>query len=102
MRLFYHDYYMQDITKTRQFQHVKSNQQFITDKLKSLHSLQSTIFPDRKIAKVTQNSFTLIKLKVPVVRLYGITKRGQKACVNVFDVKLIHSNFMVVFPLSFL
>eukprot|EP00347_Sterkiella_histriomuscorum_P014702 403359875 len=46
---------------------------FNIEQQEKLHQIKSPVFPDRKIKKV------------PVLRLFGITKRGQKACLNIFD-----------------
>jgi hypothetical protein len=53
VRLFYHDFYMQDVSKTRIFEVSKKEPKFVERKQTLLHSLRSAIFPDRKINKVS-------------------------------------------------
>lgn len=66
MRLFYNDSYSIDTIKIEK---LLKNKRRIRD----LHATKGVIFPDRAIKKV------------PVLRFFGQTKRGQKACLNVFD-----------------
>jgi len=66
MRLFYNDSYQLDLQSNKR--HALNS-----DEVKDLHSTHCQIFPARKIRRT------------PVLRFFGQTKRGQKACLNIFD-----------------
>lgn len=72
MRLFYNDQYSLDIAKKTLERELEAMPDAVERKSK-LHQTYCKILPGRRIKRT------------PVLRFFGQTKRGQKACVNVFD-----------------
>ena len=72
MRLFYNDQVSLDLTRA-DIRNKDLSEEEVDDWRRRLHQTECKIFKGRKIRRT------------PVLRFFGQTKRGQKACVNIFD-----------------